>query len=1192
MASKSESLQRGTKQEKEERQAFAATPSDGVEGQNPATRKREKAKAEKVDEDVREAWKMKREGASDDDILNYFIQEGKSVAKTVKILAALSEPAPAENATSEEPAPSHIPDTGQSWIQPASVGMQQVQKQQQQQAQAGDPGETPQATPEPAATPTAPGNGPTKAEKEQAEKLVRSAAFRALKYREMRIKDDDITQNLQEGGMTPELISQTFALMNSIERGRIYKAKDRARVEKEQQRQERREIRNLGASLGQVETKRGSTWEEPKEAAPIGRERAPSVPVSNEPLVQVETRPAQEAKPVETDSTDPTLLLTHEKRERAPKRVKSPPESHPTIALGYEPSEGTPLDALMSSVEPEPVSEPILRIGYTERAPRAKRVREANEIMPTIHLGYERDDKVEETKEIKPKLSKGTIPPSVSRVVKSMDTTRSYASKKAAAAEAAAAASIAAIIRNKEAGERVPTTSSVISDTLPEQFERTPTHKAATAYIDSLSNPQSSSDGRGADTPVLETKTVSGKDEVHPAPVASDSDSFTLSADEQAAWDAAPDMPPEPDVMEKDAAIEMSEVFNPFRLRPDIQTEFDALKSDIHAAERQRKVDEALEAFRNSSSMESMPTVEGTRKEWENKLRSLIESAKERVGGMTEGMSGRFDTAKEYLGSRASMLTEGIASKYTKSSEVLATGKEKAAKLKAYLADRNTGLSEKAKMLGKGAGENIMKTSEWYRKLPLKYKIGLSAALIGTTVLTGGGSTFVTVLTSSAMLGQRALGSLGVYTLVEGSLEKAMATTEQKLLLSRKRIDSVLKHGIAVTAGLIVFTGVPGLILKEGFDAAGGENLIKWLGNALGFQATMPNEGVRASAPGSPTSASGGAAPAAAPAASPAVTVPAGSPPSTGAEGGGGTAAPAPVAQPEAPAQTQPAAAAAAGTEVAPSATVMEASKIEVKATPGKGYEYMTKRLWEQLQEKNIKLPSGANPDSDLAKLLAADKNSIDKVVHQLATENEFFKKTGESVRIGLDSRMSIDANGDITLDGNPVAPQDAPVTPAYHPEVKAGIQFGTEPIRMTETTVSTPADVPLAHPDAPMASSGTEVPVASVELPPVVNHDFVINAHEVTIPLAEPHIYTDDKNLMIYGGSAAEQSKKMLEYLSKNPTQTVLSGDDAGKYRIPWRVVEGKLVPDDPVETEGFLGFLKAFVPPPSPEEFKEVVD
>ncbi|MBU6388749.1 hypothetical protein KGQ72_02670 [Patescibacteria group bacterium] len=101
------------------------------------------------------------------------------------------------------------------------------------------------------------------------------------------------------------------------------------------------------------------------------------------------------------------------------------------------------------------------------------------------------------------------------------------------------------------------------------------------------------------------------------------------------------------------------------------------------------------------------------------------------------------------------------------------------------------------------------------------------------------------------------------------------------------------------------------------------------------------------------------------------------------------------------------------------------------------------------------------------------------------------------------------------------------------------------------------------------------------------------VNQFGIKVPLNEPHIYADSgaTHLFVYGGSPVERSKAVLEYLVRNPDKVVFAPDDSGKYRIPWHLVEGKIVPGAPMRTSGFFGWLSSFMKPPGPEEFEKVI-
>lgn len=125
---------------------------------------------------------------------------------------------------------------------------------------------------------------------------------------------------------------------------------------------------------------------------------------------------------------------------------------------------------------------------------------------------------------------------------------------------------------------------------------------------------------------------------------------------------------------------------------------------------------------------------------------------------------------------------------------------------------------------------------------------------------------------------------------------------------------------------------------------------------------------------------------------------------------------------------------------------------ITVEATPGHGYEYMTKQLWQQLKEKRLD-PGRYPADSDLHKLLTADARTIDKVVHQIASDPKhgFFHADGTSTRIDLKGHLSFGKGGELHFGDTHhmdviTSPEGAPVTPPYHPEAGDAVHHATAP--------------------------------------------------------------------------------------------------------------------------------------------------
>src|SRR3989338_1705447 len=97
----------------------------------------------------------------------------------------------------------------------------------------------------------------------------------------------------------------------------------------------------------------------------------------------------------------------------------------------------------------------------------------------------------------------------------------------------------------------------------------------------------------------------------------------------------------------------------------------------------------------------------------------------------------------------------------------------------------------------------------------------------------------------------------------------------------------------------------------------------------------------------------------------------------------------------------------------APAAAAAEIPTVAVKS--GQGYEWMAKRMWEQLQEKGLD-PSQYAEGSDVHKLLDATPETINKVIHDIAKEHGFFNPDGTSAQINLGSQMTIGGEGELRI--------------------------------------------------------------------------------------------------------------------------------------------------------------------------------
>ena len=325
-----------------------------------------------------------------------------------------------------------------------------------------------------------------------------------------------------------------------------------------------------------------------------------------------------------------------------------------------------------------------------------------------------------------------------------------------------------------------------------------------------------------------------------------------------------------------------------------------------------------------------------------------------------------------------------------------------------------------------------------------------------------------------------------------------------------------------------------------------------------------------------------------------------------------------------------------------------------VEASAGHGYEYMMKRLWEELQSKHLD-PSDYAKGSDIHKLLTADAHSINAVVHQIAADPKhgFFHADGTSVLIEPHAHMSFDSGGALNLSDSTHdlrwAPTHLPTTPAYHPEVSVSAEpsaaipevpvISAEPVTVLPEVphVSVPPplfsvesaplqNIPLEH--TPLVSAPYEAlsfppietvvpsesipvldvippqetvvpipaehlaPPVHVEVPVVHSEHIILNKFGVEVSTVEPHIYADDAHhLFVYGGSSAEKMNTIAEYLAKNPKETVFNAADNGAFRIPWHMVDGKILPGEPIRTKGLFGFGASWMKPPVPSEFSKVI-
>ncbi|MFH1178449.1 MAG: hypothetical protein V1711_01870 [bacterium] len=544
---------------------------------------------------------------------------------------------------------------------------------------------------------------------------------------------------------------------------------------------------------------------------------------------------------------------------------------------------------------------------------------------------------------------------------------------------------------------------------------------------------------------------------------------------------------------------------------------------------------------------------------WKKRLHDLIEGAGEKIGEVKEKVTGLFKQKKEYLTARS-------------------------AKLGAELGNYDPTVEK----LFRSMGDKYNKLG-WKSKLGVGLGLGLGAAAFTTVSMPAA------IACMSGIAAQRTFGMASMFLKFEKNNKNPDQSEEEKFWKFGNKEKAMLK---AIGYSLGMSYGI-GKAIGFASDSEYGQAVHEWLKHHWPFgSAAQPLSYEAHNAP------------------------------------------PVPVAPtiPEIPTIEIPA---------------IEIPDVSVNASPGHGYEWMMKRLWEQLRDKNLD-PSKYADDSDIRQLLEAKADTIDGVVHRIALDENhgFFKPDGTSVKIDLDTEMFLNDYGDVQLSGhiNAVhAPDGAAVTPVYPPpeaptvleapatftpetpvipKVKVGAPPAPDvqaysyielPLPENPTTsISHPDDLPISQaeiqynavPDkveTPTPSVESETEPSTVEssppvFPEVVKENIIINRSGIEVPMNESRIYADagDKHLFVYGGSPKEQAAAIQEYLTANPDKVVYSAgkNEDGTYRILWRLIEGKAMPDAaPVQKQGFFGWLgslfsgNSFMEAPDPEEFKSVI-
>ncbi len=480
---------------------------------------------------------------------------------------------------------------------------------------------------------------------------------------------------------------------------------------------------------------------------------------------------------------------------------------------------------------------------------------------------------------------------------------------------------------------------------------------------------------------------------------------------------------------------------------------------------------------------------------------------------------------------------------------------ERAEGMRAYLSERSGNLDKAAEAYGPKTENLIRSIGTRYSKLHWKYKIAIGAGLGISAAVFSGVSTPLALLFGAGIAAQRGAGMASIFLKFEKHLQDTGEGKSQNFFArqewykkiaerperERKLAAAIMSAAYTVGASLAI-----GEAIHLASESAWGEAVHEWLKQHWPFDS------------GAPVSVSSSH------------TVP------------GATESPLTSVHPVSGASLH-----------APSAVMHEAPSsapqmptVSVAASEGHGYEYMMKRLWEQLQAEHLD-PSRYPPNSDIHRLLTANAHSIDTVVHQIAADpkHDFFHADGTSVLINPHAHMTIDSSGEINLSdsGHGIlhAPAHLPTTPVYHPE----------------TPVS--AEPPVAIPEAPVIPAEPALPVGTLSVQNIAEHAHaaiapaVVNRFGLEVPLTEPHIYTgpDAKHLFVFGGTPTMQADSIQQYLSAHPKDIIYGTDAADRYRIPYFLgPDGKVTAGLPARVSNFFGFF-SWMKAPRPEDFKKII-
>jgi len=514
-------------------------------------------------------------------------------------------------------------------------------------------------------------------------------------------------------------------------------------------------------------------------------------------------------------------------------------------------------------------------------------------------------------------------------------------------------------------------------------------------------------------------------------------------------------------------------------------------------------------------------------------------------------------------------------------------GEKATEELAEYLTSRSQEPEKQAEALGPKEASYIRKIGERYNKINWKYKLAFGAGLIGG----GWALTSLMPLIATGIASQRLLGMTGMFVKFEDHLQRTSEGTQhgrfanmewyKKLAERPEQQRKIMAAVMAVgyTAGMSALIGGAIHVGREALASDDwADSVREWVNSHWPFY-SHPEPIAVNEIMGPPA--------------------------------------------PEAPAIPEP----APITEGAAMSVAPNMPDISVDASPGHGYEYMIKRIWEQMQSHSD--PNMYAHDSDIHRLLTADKSTIDQVVHKIATEHGFYNPDGTSVLIDPHAHLNLAPDGQLHF-SDPThpdinhAPTGAHVTPPYHPEAPAHAEA---PVAQAET--------PVPHAEAPVEHSGAHTEIlyknegvvgTHTETTPVEKvtpaefealkqqqnaahsavapeassgvqtaAESVVNSHNLEVITSEPHIYADDgaKHLLVYGGSPADQTRLVGEFFQNpdNANAVVYTADQTNTYRIPWTNTGGEVTLGSPVRTNGFLGFFKSFMKAPDPSEFRAII-